>query len=382
MLQEEIGTLCKKMLIKFPFYGFFTLGLRKLLDESISTACVGLNGINCTLRMNPKFMESLTREEKMAIMIHEVRHIAHNHIITHRDYKDKSAFNIAADLYINCGIDNLPEFALLPEKYNLPRDKSTKWYYKKVKEEVEDPNGNQALKDLHEACEQGKKVICQHDWKDFEDVPDATKELIKAQIEHQAKDIVEQMRAAGYNTPQELSNFIDGLFKIFEPTLNWQKEVKRFVDGSVERYRKTTKKKANKRFEDARGRKTKFKPRAIVYLDGSGSVSGGEYEKFFSELQHLRKSIQFDLAHFDFHVAEPYPYKGEAALPKSGGGTHFTAVANHFNQNFKDYAFCIILTDGYADNPGRFRKPCLWLITQEGGMETCKDFHGRKIRMK
>lgn len=381
LTQEGLSVISKHMLIKYPFYGYFTLGLKKYFTKSVKTAGVCLNGINCELAISPKFWNKLTKNEKVAVMIHEIMHIAHNHVITHRDYKDKKLFNIAADVYINQFIDNLPDLALFPETYDLPRGLSTKEYYKMLEKKAKDRSNSNLNKTL-DALEEGKELICSHKWDDFDKLDEQTAELVKKQVEHQAKNIADICKSQGFNLPSELKNWLDDLFKVNPPTLNWKKALSRFVHGSIETFRKRTKKKRNKRYPDAKGSKTKFKPRGIVYLDGSGSVHKSEYEMFYSELQYLKDVINFDIAHFDYHVATPYKYKGENKLPKSGGGTSFKAVSEHFNKNSKDYSFGIILTDGEAEDPGRFMKPMLWLVTTEHGMSCIENYHGIKIKMK
>lgn len=241
---------------------------------------------------------------------------------------------------------------------------------------------NSNLNKTLDALEEGKELICSHKWDDFDKLDEQTAELVKKQVEHQAKNIADICKSQGFNLPSELKNWLDDLFKVNPPTLNWKKALSRFVHGSIETFRKRTKKKRNKRYPDAKGSKTKFKPRGIVYLDGSGSVHKSEYEMFYSELQYLKDVINFDIAHFDYHVATPYKYKGENKLPKSGGGTSFKAVSEHFNKNSKDYSFGIILTDGEAEDPGRFMKPMLWLVTTEHGMSCIENYHGIKIKMK
>ena len=380
MLDKGVRTL----LTFAPFYGLFLMRMKREITEEVPLTGISLEGINIYLKINPKFFQELPEDQKMYgdILVHEIRHICHGHLNMVSNYPNKDLFNIAADIYINQDLKALPEGYVYPSDFGLPDGKSTKWYYKEMEKQINNGEQSQGLEDMMQALSDNKNVTPNHNWEDFEELDDTLKEAIQHQLDHHAKDIADGMRMAGQNPPGELSDWLDGLNKVWKPNLSWKDFVRKFFQGNIETFKKYTKKRRNKRFEDAKGRKMKTIPLAIVYLDGSGSVSNEEYEMVYSELQHMKGAVAFDIAHFDLHVSEPYRYNGENKLPKSNGGTNFTHVREHFNKNSDEYSFAVILTDGYAEDPGVFSKPVLWLITTTDGMDYCKNFHGMKIRMK
>ena len=108
---ESLAKISKTLLLEQPFYGLFLISLNKVWREDLPTAGVSINGINQQLAINPEFWNSLNDDVKKGILIHELMHIAFNHLITRSNYDDKKLFNIAADLEINQYIDRdwLPE---------------------------------------------------------------------------------------------------------------------------------------------------------------------------------------------------------------------------------------------------------------------------------
>ena len=54
---DSLAKSTKTLMFKEPFYGMFLISLNKDTSESIPTACVSKNNINCQLTINPKYYE-------------------------------------------------------------------------------------------------------------------------------------------------------------------------------------------------------------------------------------------------------------------------------------------------------------------------------------
>lgn len=386
-IQENLSLIGKKLVIKEAFYGLFLLGLDKRVNNNISTAGVSKNGINILLEINKNFWESLSDNYRQGVFKHEILHIAFNHLFTRQYFSDKILFNIAADLEINQYIkpEWLPDFALKLEDYNLSNypQHGTKFYYDKLKQDLKNPGSNPNLDAIYSAMQNEQKVICSHEsWKDFEDLSEGEQKMIEKQIQHQSKDIADYCKSRGL-VPSELSDFIDALFENKPPVMDWRMFFRRFINGSNEVYTKKTRRKDSKRISGNPGLKIRTKPRGIIYWDQSGSVSDEEHKMFFNEVKHMYKAgLNFDIAPFNTQVFQPYKYKGENKYQVSGGGTSFTPITNHFNEVCKNYSFGIILTDGEAEVPPKFKKTMLWVLTPQGrNVEQCSEFPGIKIKM-
>ena len=108
-----------------------------------------------------------------------------------------------------------------------------------------------------------------------------------------------------------------------------------------------------------------------VYIDQSGSVSDRELELLFAELAALAKKTEFVCFHFDTEVdvkSEQTWRKGKVPAPHRTrfGGTDFTCVAEHVHKNKNRFDGYLVLTDGYAGDPGPSRMKRGWVITSDG----------------
>ena len=148
----EIEKAFKRLLVKNPFYGLFCLSLPKKITTSIPTLRVSQAGINCQLEINPDFWKQHTDDEQIALLTHELGHIALQHMFLFESFSDPETFNIAADAEINSNIENLPESAITPQKlgqeYGMLIEKSlgTKKYYEIIKSQEQKAQANQPQK--------------------------------------------------------------------------------------------------------------------------------------------------------------------------------------------------------------------------------------------
>ena len=93
----EIEKAFKRLLIKSPFYGLFCLSLPKRVTTSVPTLAVCKKGINCELCINPDFWAEHTDDEQIALLTHELSHIALKHMFMSESFPDAKHFNVAAD---------------------------------------------------------------------------------------------------------------------------------------------------------------------------------------------------------------------------------------------------------------------------------------------
>jgi predicted metal-dependent peptidase len=104
----------------------------------VSTLAVSKNGINCQLNINPDFWETLSDDEQLALLQHELSHIALQHIFLHDSFANTKIFNIAADAEVNSYIENLPKSACTAKWIGesigktLENGLGTKKYYEEI----------------------------------------------------------------------------------------------------------------------------------------------------------------------------------------------------------------------------------------------------------
>ena len=123
----KIERCYKKMLIEKPFYGLFLLGLSKVIDRSVDTACVRKRGINCELVINPDYWDSQDDTQQFNLLCHETLHIIFQHMFLWDSFPNKEVFGLAADCEVNSYLSNLDDSWIVPSLWNLPY-KHLEWW--------------------------------------------------------------------------------------------------------------------------------------------------------------------------------------------------------------------------------------------------------------
>ena len=97
----------RRLLMRWPFIGsvMMRMELIPVRDDRLETACTDGN----TIFADTRFLKSLSRDERLFVLAHEVWHSVLLHFCR-RQGRDRELFNIAADLEIH--------FVLEEEKMN------------------------------------------------------------------------------------------------------------------------------------------------------------------------------------------------------------------------------------------------------------------------
>ena len=367
----DLDRAVKTLLIREPFYGLFLLNLNRYYGDKCDTACVCRNGINTELCVNKKFWDTLSDDEQLAVLHHELNHILFKHITSSEYFGDHNKFNKAADLEVNSYIPVLQKDPYYyPARFNLENNKGTKFYYENLPDEPDqsqnDSGNSYDPNDSHAS------------WKDFQDLSDTEKQLIENQIDYQAKNAVETCQKIIGSIPGELKEYLDSLFKIKPQVFNWKAYFRRVIGNLITSELYLTRMRPSRRFPDSRGVKFKRKPHVLVGVDTSGSISDEELEDFFSEIYYLWKSgVKVTIAQIDTKIEHIEEYNGKFNKEIYGrGGTEFTDLINYYNERKKDFSTLVIFTDGYVSlNLPSFRNG-VWIITKNGQYQ---DYPGTTI---
>ena len=417
-IHSEIAKYSKTLMFKEPFYGLFLIGLNKKLNKSISTACVCKENINTSLMINPEFWSKQDEQTKVAILKHELLHIAFHHLSQLDSYGNKELLNIAADIEINQFIEKEwkgktwegLEIDKKPFKeLNLPKKAGTRVYYDLLQQEIQNnPNGNianmvNALQgnismpgisgsgdgtEITITLDDGSTmtVPCTHEmWKEFEGMSEADKKLLGKQIDHQLKEIAEQINKSRGTIPSEIADYINGLFEIVEPVIDWKAYLRRFNGMATKIYTKKTRRKLNKRFVGNPALKIKQRKNTLVAIDTSGSVGAKDLQEFFNEIHHIYKTgTEIDIIECDAAIQRVYKYDGkqkEKIDVKGRGGTDFEPVMVYLNEHKHKYQNIIYLTDGECPAPKtKPVRPILWVISENG--TSTYNLPGAKVQIK
>lgn len=375
-IEERLVKSRVKLLRESPFFGTLLLNAPYRVTDDISTAATD----GGTLMLNPDFMEKQTQEHFQSILLHEVLHMALEHIERMKDVftTDPMTANIAADIVVNGIIrDNrmsLPEEAVFDddlkhlsvrEIYNILRQKQQKdpdYLKKKYGTDDGDVNyclqpgagNNKSNSDNKPGSSQtgsGRGV----NWKDV---------LNKAATIARSKSF--GLHGAG------LKRIFNDLL---EPTINWRDALYKYITAA-----RTDFEGFDRRFihngmymDDLGGGRI----HVCVFMDTSGSVDEELLSEFIAELRFAVNALPQITGEMWYFDTELY-YQGEVVdilgTPKlqGGGGTSFVKVMDKLREATEEdstvQTLGIVFTDGYArlndfDEPDC---PVMWCISPGG----------------
>lgn len=352
---KTVSKAAKDLMIRQPFYGAFLLTLDKGFSDELPTAGVSVKGLGFKLDINKDFWYDLPEIQRMGIMMHELLHLAFYHLFMRKDFPDHKLFNISADLEVNQYISSnwLPDGAIIMSMFsdlNLNARAGTKYYYEKLKQNLESDNPNQTLLDLYNNDSTGHET-----WDDFEEslkddsFAESKRSIVKSQLETQLKQTYESVDRGVI--PGELAEMFKSLFKVVKPVFNWKAYFRRYMGQSFNIYTKKSYKSPSNRFEDSPGLKIRKKHNLLVVLDTSGSVGEKDFNDFFSEIHHIYKTgCSIEIIECDTQITNQYMYTGKRPDKITGrGGTVFRPAIEYYNKNRGKYTTMIYFTDGYGE---------------------------------
>jgi len=395
-----------KMLEDEPFFCNISRYVKKVKTDIIPTAGVTVHEEDITLYYNPEFFAELSSAEIRGVLKHEFYHLIFLHV-TNRRKENHLLWNIATDLAINSLIAgyndkraHLPKSCLIPGerpiivqgKQNkeeqkgltlsdviekLPKNKSSDWYYEKIKqiaEEEAEKNGF-SMDDV--------KSFDDHDmWDQIpEDKKDFFKEKVKNVIKKAAKTA--DTKNGWGNVPAHIREEIRS---IYSNIIDWKATLRRFVGISQSAESRNSLKRINKKYPYIHpGRKKVRTARLAVAIDMSGSVGDEELEMLFGELSNLSKHVAFYVIPFDTSISDSDCFewkKGQKmkAQRTRAGGTNFNAPTHWINKRKGQYDGLLVLTDGMAPKPDPCHVRRAWVVTP--GQKLYFDTNELQILMK
>ena len=354
---------CKKLLIKEPFWGLFMIGFNKKYTTDIDTLAIRKLGIGVELLINEGFWRTLTDNEQLAVLLHELHHISLCHIFMSSDFKDHHKFNIAADAEVNCYIDNLPKGCITAEGLGLPNCKGAKWYY----ENIPDPSSGETP-----SVGMGlPEPLDDHSfWKEMSELPEASKQLVSNTIDTMLKTVAEQVMKRNGTIPGCLSERVEKLLKDRPPVYDWKKHLRRLLGSRITTELKRTVRRESKRLTGAPGIKFRKSVDLLVAVDTSGSISSRQLTEFFAEINHIhRAGAHVVVLEFDSKMQKIWDFSPEKKIVVKGrGGTDFKPAADYYNEHRHAFGMMVWLTDGYASIPDNMyhANDMLWVLTDDG----------------
>lgn len=143
---NNVEKLRMSVVTREPFFGRLIISLPFIRDDTIPTFCTDAQAVY----YNQDFANTLTRDEVIFVILHEVLHCAYNHIFR-RGKRDPKRWNIACDYSINLILVNLgykiPTGGLLDTSY---ANMSPEEIYLKLPEDAPENGFDEPCKDAPE----------------------------------------------------------------------------------------------------------------------------------------------------------------------------------------------------------------------------------------
>jgi len=362
-----------------PFFANFILGCNVIYDDPrVKTAACTFRNNKITFIFNTEFMSKLKKEQKSAILKHEVFHILLDHV-SKRSYgpENRMAKNLAMDCAINQYISGIPEGGVtlksmseICKKELLPFE-TWEYYYHQLKDSVEDnkdPNDHDVMS---EDSEGGGD----------QEVSESARESMRSAM---VKDLAEKaLKASAGKVPNGVSQILSDLNK--SGKVNWKQQLRNIVSSARNVTTKPNRLKTHRRFElDQPGRKKDKKLILGVCVDSSGSVSDESFSRFMTEVYNIAKmtSITY-LVDADCEVQNVKVIKGgkvkeETLKQRHGsGGTAYQPAIDECKKRGCDVIIYFGDMDS-ADTPTNPGVPFVWV--RVGGQEPPANF-GRIINL-
>lgn len=340
------------MLIDMPFFGVLALQLHMIEDATCPTAWTD----GQSMGFSPAFVATLTNDQLIALIAHEVMHCACGHPWRESGRQHRK-WNVAADYAINpilvdAGM-TLPQGGLIDAQYH---GKSAEWIYDRLPDMPDDGSGNSPQGEVRNAPADASgngsddAPATESDWKEL------TKQAIQA-AKSQGK------------LPAGMARDVETATK---PCVDWRSLLRKYLQEITTADYSWSQ--PNRRYLSSGLYLPSLRSHAMgkiaIAVDTSGSIDAVTLQQFAGEMQSIIDDMQpssVDVLYCDaaVHRVDTF-YRGDALdmHPCGGGGTSFAPVFAHYdNQDMDQPVVLIYFTDMYGSFPDASDYPVIWAST-------------------
>jgi predicted metal-dependent peptidase len=382
-----------RLLMREPFFAALSRRIDKTRTESLPTAAVRVNQDRAQFELlyNPKFMEQLSDEHRLGVIMHEFYHIIFEHVTGRMPEGGiQTIDNVAMDLAIN-GLPEMvgklpndsnpgpmmpsgkPMKACLPGEgpfAHLPSGQTYEWYKAKLEDEGEGKGeGEGEGGEPGEGDGSGNGIGDMDSFDDhqhFGETKGTTNEIAKERLKktlRKAAEEADKARSWGSVSSQMRKQIMDSI----TTKVDWRKVLRYFVKTSQRADKRSTPRRLNKRYPRIHpGKRVRRQAKIAISIDQSGSVDDGMLALFFAELNKLSDVAEFTVIPFDSEVGEDNVYVWKKGQTRAWervmcGGTDFDPPTKYVNE--RDFDGHIVLTDLCAPKPIGSRCQRMWMTT-------------------
>jgi len=325
------------------FYATILFSLKTIFRDDLATAAT--DGIS--LYINPTWFLTLTVNQRLGLVVHEVLHVALNHM-TRKGSRNHQSFNIAGDHVIN--------LILLKAGYELPPEGIHNKKY-------QDMNTEQVYAAIH------KEPVPSNFQGDIIYAPDAQAKNVSGQVTNiimRATVAAKQAGGIGH-LPAEIGIMLE---KSINPKLPWNQILANYLsEFNADDY---TMRRLNRKYFPDFYMPTLYSEAICdlaIAVDTSGSVSDKEFSHFIHEIDLIRKTMKpkkMSIIDFDTRIKRVHDIDDTVNILtdiKFGGrgGTDISPVLAWAAKNKPEVL--LIFSDGEFNLPGSLPQVSLiWLI--------------------
>lgn len=373
------------------FYGHFLLQMtREIKYDIASPTSVTFKGAKYVIAFNPFIYLSLTTDQMLSTIKHEIHHVIALHLIRAKGLKgtySNLVINMAMDIVANQYLNYLPPYATTIEwvnshyKLNLKPYNPLEYYAERIQRELNLEEDSETEEREESGIEKEYDLAKTHDqWREIKDIDDKTLQ------EFTEKFASEAIKGT---IPVYLSSMLKDLNRE-KGEIPWNIYLKKLI-GTLESKKKKTITRRNRRQPnrlDLRGELRSHVAKITVVIDISGSISDEEFNQAMKEVLNIVKNYNHEITivECDTEIRRVYKVKGIKDLKErtiTGGGTKFTPVFKYINST--DTNILIYFTDGKGEEklstiPSGYTT--LWLISGRGDKLSLKEPFGIVKKLK
>ena len=340
------------LLLDQEFFSVLTLLLKLVEDPGCGSAWT--DGVS--VGFDPAWTSTLSMDELMALVAHEVMHCACGHP-WRRGNRDPQRWNIAADYAVNQILVDAG-FKLPPRGYFDPQYKGrwAEWIYDRIPPQPPQPGGfgaNNPQGEVRDApADAADQGVTEESWK---------------QAAQQALSVAKARGKAPASLVRDIAETL-------KPIVDWRSVLRRFVQQVMRA--DYTWSRPNRRYL-ASGlylpalHSESCGPIAVA-VDTSGSIDDVTLSQFNAEIQTIADEVKpeyVDVLYCDARVHRVDRFDRDDAIvmkPAGGGGTSFRPVFDHYEQSDEQPVCLIYLTDldGYFPESAP-AYPVIWACTSK-----------------
>ncbi|MGX5609469.1 vWA domain-containing protein [Bacillus cereus] len=390
LLSDDLVYLIRKQ----GFFASIAVDMKKVVTMEVPIAAVNVLNAISHLYINPITYPNLEKKERIAVLIHEILHLALFHVFRYLDLPDDEKhhylWNLACDCAINQLIPNnneiaLPKGAIFPETFkqwgiDVPKGLSAEEYYEFLKDNQdkipEDMNGGMDNEDGEGEGKDGNGSPNQNgggnkqgkgkykNWHKKWGETKGSKKINEAAVKNSVRKAY--TREAG-SIPGNLKRVIE---EIIESKIPWTQMFSKYTAKYLKASYLTTFKRESRRLGAlAKGRRQKRKLAVAIIADTSMSIGDENLAQFSGHIVKIWKSgVKVTVIEADAEITDVYEFKGKINRINyaGGGGTSFIPPFEYIQKERMEIDLVIYLTDGYGDAPEKFNIPTIWCLVPDG----------------